>query len=105
MASDAPYIASGNRLVNIIKVFNFETKKEEASFQTDEPSNNLYLIYFMIMIMLDLTSIAISDDGKFIISAHAWRSIKVFDVNTKKEKYKIENPQQGSITRHSQFYI
>ena len=83
VTSDSKFLITGSE-DNSIKVFDLQNKKQ--FFHYPDAHNGKAAESSYLNPLGKITSVAVTSDNKFIISASDDKSIKVFDLQTPKEK-------------------
>lgn len=104
VTSDSRFIISGSEDKSL-KVFNFVTKQEIYHFQNAHQCKLISFINQIFTALDSITSIAITSNDKFLISASQDKSIKVFDLHTKQEVYHFKDTHESKIFSNDEFKI
>ena len=95
ISADGRFVVSGSN-DNSIKVFDMHTKQQLYHF-SDAHSSTIYISLFCHFIIGTVTSVAISADGRFIVSGSYDKSIKVFDMHTKEQLHHFSDAHSSTI--------
>ena len=96
ISADGRFIVSGSR-DRSIKIFDMHTREELHHF-SGVHSGTLYVFCMHTHFLTDwIRSVALSADGKFIVSGSDDKSIKMFDVHTKQQLHHFSEAHSGTI--------
>ena len=98
ISADGRFIVSGS-IDNSIKLFDMHTKRQLHHFSCAHSgiiSLSLFCMQFNFLIDT-ITSVAISTDGRFIVSGSEDNSIKVFDMHTKQQLHHFSDAHSSTI--------
>ena len=96
ISADGRFIVSRSNDKSI-KVFDMYTKQQLHHF-LDAHSSTIYISLFCHILIGTVTSVAISADGRFIVSGSYDKSIKVFDMHTKEQLHHFSDAHSGIIS-------
>ena len=94
ISQNMKYLVSGSKDKSI-KIFNFAQRKELFHFQNAH-DGSLWGLWFNPN-PGEIRSVAITWDNKYIVSGSFDNSIKIFDIENKKEVYHFKNIHEGKF--------
>lgn len=95
VTSEKNFIVSGSA-DSSIKVFKFETKELVHHFQGAHESEFLFRNLSDSFLDQAVVSVDVTPDSKFIVSAAADKSLRMFDMHDKQLVYCLKNAYEGS---------
>lgn len=96
VTSDNKFIVSGSQ-DKTIKVFDFHTKQEVYHFQNAHESKSIFIGLLIPCYLVEVSSVAVTSDNRFIVSGSRDNSIKIFDLHAKQEVHHIQNAHKSKF--------